>query len=366
MLVELAAGKLLRHCFGCPEIDHVERTHRADIGHAGPGDSTEAVLGCRQHPTDQHVADFGRGEIENAGENAVIDELFHRAPANARGVEDHAIKVRLQPLDDCRNTRRRDAEHGKANGFRVFFGCFRLTDHSGYGCRRIGEHHSAQAIETGQIGHRGHHHDVGDIDEGGDVARGHRRDHDLGEPVRQSTHARRNDRGAAAAADPDNARNVVSTAQEMSKRQAHCGDGFPAIIAAENRICSIGVAGRDRRSLDIGRDRRVLRANVNSEDRRTGSGNRLSQPCEFLPLCIGCANHKNTFQLILPRPSRGIPQPFRGRVAPASGQSPLKTIPATGAAACLVCQSAQKCKSGLTRYAEAANFQTGTHTTQCR
>ncbi len=44
-----------------------------------------------QHAAEQQVADLGRGDVDDAGQQAAVDELFHRAPAGAGGVEDHAV-----------------------------------------------------------------------------------------------------------------------------------------------------------------------------------------------------------------------------------------------------------------------------------
>ena len=100
---------------GGAEIDHVERADRADIGQAAADDRAEAVVGCREHATHQEIADLRGGEIDDAGELSGIDELLHRAAANAGGVEDEALEILAQVGRDLLHRRRGDAEHGDAD-----------------------------------------------------------------------------------------------------------------------------------------------------------------------------------------------------------------------------------------------------------
>jgi hypothetical protein len=61
----------------------------------------EPVLGGGKDAAQQHVADLGRGEVEHALHLAAVDQLFHRLPADAGGVEHQAIVVVVQRAVTC-------------------------------------------------------------------------------------------------------------------------------------------------------------------------------------------------------------------------------------------------------------------------
>ena len=67
---EFAAAEFLRHRFARAEIDHVERADRADIGECSADRRAKAVGIGREHPADDHVGDFGRGEVDEARQQA--------------------------------------------------------------------------------------------------------------------------------------------------------------------------------------------------------------------------------------------------------------------------------------------------------
>ncbi len=73
------------------EVDHIERADRADVGHPGADHRAETVLGRGEDPAEHHVADFGRGGVDDAFDHATLDQFFHRLAADAGGVEDEAI-----------------------------------------------------------------------------------------------------------------------------------------------------------------------------------------------------------------------------------------------------------------------------------
>ena len=82
------------------EVDHVQRPARADIGHLGARDRPEPVLRAGQHPAAQEVAHLRRRHVDDARDQARIDQLLHRLPARPRRVEHQAVVLAPQPLDD--------------------------------------------------------------------------------------------------------------------------------------------------------------------------------------------------------------------------------------------------------------------------
>ena len=57
------------------------------------------------------VGDLGRRHVEDGGEQARVDELLHRLPAGARGVEHERFEARSRASGEARDQRRGDAEH---------------------------------------------------------------------------------------------------------------------------------------------------------------------------------------------------------------------------------------------------------------
>ena len=74
-------------------------------------------VGRGEHAAHQEIADFGGREVDDAGEQAGIDQLLHRSAADAGGVEDQAFEVVLGELGrDLLHAGRRDAEHRQTDG----------------------------------------------------------------------------------------------------------------------------------------------------------------------------------------------------------------------------------------------------------
>ena len=113
--MELALAIALGNGVGRAEIDHVERADRADIRHAAADDGAEAIVGGREHAAHQQVADFGRGQVDHAGQLAGIDQLLHRAAADAGGMEHETLEIVLAGRGDLLHGGRGDAEHGDAD-----------------------------------------------------------------------------------------------------------------------------------------------------------------------------------------------------------------------------------------------------------
>ena len=117
--VEFALAIAFGNRVGRAEIDHVERADRADEGHAAADDRAKAVVGGRKHAAHQEIADFRRREIDDGGQHAGIDQLLHRAAADAGGVEDETFEIVAQVGRDLLHGRRRHAEHGDADGRQI-------------------------------------------------------------------------------------------------------------------------------------------------------------------------------------------------------------------------------------------------------
>ncbi len=153
--------------------------------------AAEPVLGRGQHAAEEIVADFRRGDVDDAGEQAGIGELLHRAAAGPRRVEDEAVvaspfscstisvtQVVVTPnmvspiagLPSCVSAGR------AAMATMADAALARMT--------RLMRFSPAMSVIDG------HHDDVRHADIEGHVAGGERRDHDLRQAERQLAHAR--------------------------------------------------------------------------------------------------------------------------------------------------------------------------------
>ena len=100
-------------------------------------------------------------------QQAGVDELLHRLPAGAGGVEHHAVILGRQRLLDGLHAWRGHAEHGEADG-----GLGRapvrlaqlMADHARQRVRRVGEHLLGDGVDALHVRHRVHHRDVGGAD----------------------------------------------------------------------------------------------------------------------------------------------------------------------------------------------------------
>jgi hypothetical protein len=191
------------------EIHHVERADRGHIGQAHSDDRPEAVFRGRKNATHHHVADLGGRNVDHTPHQTGIDQLFHRPPADAGGVENHRFPILFDQLDDLLYTRGRDAEHRHADErtigggaparvWRVLFDP--AARHRRNGMRSVAEHRAQHAVEALHVGNGMHHRDVGRSDIGRDIARRHGRDHDLRHADWQHLHPGCRDRRAAGAA----------------------------------------------------------------------------------------------------------------------------------------------------------------------
>ena len=110
------------------EVHHVERAARADVGQRAAREHVEPRRPGREHAAADLVGDLGRRDVDHAGEQPGVGELFHRLAADAGGVEDEAVVVVVEPLGHGLHARRRDAEHRQAErrlvvGVEIAGGC---------------------------------------------------------------------------------------------------------------------------------------------------------------------------------------------------------------------------------------------------
>ena len=95
---EPPAAESLRDRLARPEIDHVHRADRADIGQPSADRRAEAVGVGGKHAADEHVGDFRRRQVDEAGQQPGIAEALHRTPAGAGGVEHQAVEFAFEAL----------------------------------------------------------------------------------------------------------------------------------------------------------------------------------------------------------------------------------------------------------------------------
>ena len=210
------------------------------------------------------------------GQRAGIDELLHRLPADAGGVENEALEIVFQRIDDCVDAGRRYPEHGEADrrlaaasggppiALRV---CGARLHHPDHGRSAIGEDLARHRIEPGDVGHGVEHHDIGWADIGGDVAGCDRRDENLGYADRQRAHRRCDQRTSARSARRNKTADRLLAADPAFERFRHRGDRSAA-FAGENRIRPAAEIGRNMVRRNIGR-RRAARGRQIDQNTRT-------------------------------------------------------------------------------------------------
>ena len=176
----------------------------------------------------------------------------------------------------------------------------RRLRHAGDRLRGVRQDDAGQPVEPGHVGDRRHHDDVGDVDVRRDVAGGERRHHDLRQAERQAPHAGRDDRRAAAAADADDAGDIVAGFDEAREGLGHCGDRRAAIVAAEHGGSAVGVMAGDFGCRDVDVHRRPARADVDAQRRDAGGGDRIGEEGELVALGVRRADHVDAPAIILP------------------------------------------------------------------
>ncbi len=191
----------------------------------------------REHAAGDLVGDLGGRDVDDAGEEARVGELFHRATADAGGVEDEAVVGVLETLGHRLDAGRRDAEHRQADrGLGVGRGGHGVGDHAGQGVCGIGQDLLADPVDPLDVGDRIHHADVARADVGPGVAARHGRDHHLGHAHGEGAHALRCQRRAARAAGGDQATEVAPGLDEGFEGERHRRHRIAAVAAEDGRF----------------------------------------------------------------------------------------------------------------------------------
>jgi len=160
MPVKLAAAESLRHRFRRVKVHHVRRANGHYLRHPALRGGRESIRPGREHPADQFVGQFGRGDVEHPREHAVIDQRLHRQPACAGGVEhQHFVASFLEHLPCSVDTRSGHAKHGGCDQRTIVLArnIARQAHETGHGPHRLVEHRSRHSVEPGDI-HNGVEH----------------------------------------------------------------------------------------------------------------------------------------------------------------------------------------------------------------
>ena len=106
-------AKLRRDGRERPEVDHVGGADRDDLRDASLRGRGQACGPGRQHAADQFVGQFGGGDVQDAGDQPVANQPFHRLSAAAGGVKhEHFVAGLFEDRAGLIDTGRGDAEHG--------------------------------------------------------------------------------------------------------------------------------------------------------------------------------------------------------------------------------------------------------------
>src|SRR5215469_12200734 len=136
------AGAIVRwHRFHRAEIYHVECATGTHIGSPAARYCTEPVIGARQNTPEEVVTDFGCGDVDDAGDEAVVQKFLHRLSARPGGVKYQAVEARPKQPYQVLNARRSHAEHAESHGWAlVGFQGQPVQYHARKGVGRISEH----------------------------------------------------------------------------------------------------------------------------------------------------------------------------------------------------------------------------------
>ena len=86
MLVEPPAAELLRHGVGRAEVHHIQATGRNHRRHSLPGGGFQACRSCGQDTAYQFIGPFSSRDVQNACNQAGLNQGFHRAATGASKV----------------------------------------------------------------------------------------------------------------------------------------------------------------------------------------------------------------------------------------------------------------------------------------
>ena len=291
--VKLALAIALGNGVGRAEIDHVERADRADEGHAAADGCAKAVVGGGKHAAHQEIADFRRREVDDRGEHSGIDQLFHRAAADAGGVEDQTFEIVAQVGRDFLNGRRGHAEHGDADGWqsrrRVAFGFGLIVQarlhHAGERIGTIGEHGARDRIEALHVGDGIHHGDIGRSDIGTDISRRDRGDDEFRHADGEGAHGGRDQRGAAGATRRNDAGDVALTAQPVGEGVRHRRHRRAAVGPEHSRPAA-PVVERDFLGGDVAGGELSAGGHVDQPCPQALSGDQVADEAQFLAFGI--------------------------------------------------------------------------------
>jgi len=265
VLVEVAILELRRHRVQRPEVDHVGGADRDHLRRAGLGGGRKSPGPGREDAADQFVGQFGGGDVEHAGNQALADQRLHRLAAGAGAVKhEHLIAGLFEHFSGTLNAGRGNAEH-RSGDQRLVGGCRidRELDHAGHRMGRFGQHGAADAVEPKDVDDRVDHHDVFVADEGTHVAGGQGADHHLGHSQRQRAHDGGADRSTRPTADGQYAGDFSLGVVSGNKGRGAGGgvrDGQPPIIAAAHLFERSAGRLKDLLAGDVARECRFAEA----------------------------------------------------------------------------------------------------------
>src|SRR5215469_2529601 len=141
MPIQFARAIVRWHSFHCAEIYHVKCATGTHVGSPAALYCTEAVIGARQNTPEEVVTDFGGGDVDGTGDEAVVQKFLHRLSAGSGGVKYQAIKARAKQPYQVLNASRSHAEHAESHGWAlVGFQGQPVQYHARKGVGRISEH----------------------------------------------------------------------------------------------------------------------------------------------------------------------------------------------------------------------------------
>ena len=269
MDVEIATGELGRYRGLLAEVHHVEAARGHDHGDVRLGGGVHTVRPCVQSPADKFVRPLGRGDVEDAGDDAALDDRLHDASARARGGEDqYLIAGGFEDFLGFGDAGGRVAELA-GDDERLRGADFRDgADHAADGAGGAGEDDAGEPVQSGHVRDARHHRDVLGAEVRGDVPGGQGRDHQLREAEGQGAHRGRADGRAAAATEGDDAVDPAFGGELGHAGRGRLGHGHHAFAAV--------LLGHQRGQIEAGRGGHLFAGDVGL-DRRGTAGTDVDQ-----------------------------------------------------------------------------------------
>ena len=300
VFVEQAIFELFGDGVFALEVDHVDTAWGDDGGQFCAGGGVETIGSCGEDATDDFVGEFGGGDVEDALDEAGVDDGFHGLTADAGAMEHEGFEARVFEHDfGAVDASGGVAKHAGDDGGLFFNGLEADVgfDHAADGSGGAGEDGAGDTVDTGDVHDAGEEDDVLRTDVLGGVAAREGGDDDFWKAEWQGLHRGGCDGCAASAPEGDDALNAFlfdECAERFRGDLAHFGDGSAAIFQGGQDAGVLVREGEDAFA-SVGRVNlgRLLSADVNEHGLVSGLTDPVCNECVFVSFGVEGSENGN-------------------------------------------------------------------------